>query len=176
MKLLRPLIILSFSLFPLLLQAQLGVYGSFSAVKLNVPANNNFLYGGTFGAYLDSNHLAVLNYGLDLRGSVTGGGGTSFDFGSIGPRLGVNLHVIPIHPYIEALAGVGHAGFTQFDTNSVTKFEYQFVGGVDYTILPRIDWRIAEISYGGLGSLNGESFHPKSISTGIVLRLPHSLP
>ena len=58
---------------------------------------------------------------------------------------------------------------------SATKFEYQFLGGLDFTILPRIDWRIAEFSYGGLSTFNNSSFHPKSLSSGIVLRLPHFL-
>jgi hypothetical protein len=57
----------------------------------------------------------------------------------------------------------------------VTKFEYQFLGGFDFTVFPRVDWRIAEFSYEGLAGLNG-GFHPESISTGIVLRLPGFLP
>jgi hypothetical protein len=75
-------------------------------------------------------------------------------------------------PYVEALAG---AGYTQFPVASGqasgTKFSYQFVGGVDFTILPHIDWRVAEFSYGGLSILDS-SINPKTLSTGIVLRLP----
>jgi hypothetical protein len=154
------------------LHAQLGVYGAFTTEKLNVPGYSNWINGGTFGGYLGSAHFALLNLGVDLRGSFAGGSGTSFDSGAIGPRLAFNPHVLPIHPYIEVTAGIGHASFTGEPTNDVTKFEYQFLGGVDYTFLPRIDWRVVEFSYGGLAGLNSNSFHPKAISTGIVLRLP----
>lgn len=176
MKLSRPLAILLFVFLPLSLHAQIGLYGSFSATKLNVPNNDNFLYGGTFGVYVASGQLALLSVGLDFRGSAAGSSGTNFDSGSAGPRVGLNTHILPIHPYVEGLAGVGHASFTAASPSSVTKFEYQFLGGFDFSILPRVDWRIAEFSYGGISGLNGNSFHPKSISTGLVLRLPKVLP
>jgi hypothetical protein len=176
MKLFRLPAMFLFVLSPLSLHAQLGLYGSFSATKLNVPNNNNFIYGSTFGGYLASGKLALFNWGVDLRGTAAGGGGTNFYSGTAGPRLGFNPHVIPIQPYIEGTAGVGHADFFDAPVSSLTKFEYQFLGGFDYTILPRVDWRVAEFSYGGLSGLNGESFHPKSISTGIVLRVPRILP
>jgi hypothetical protein len=153
-------------------KAQLGVYGNFSAAKLNVP-NTNWIYGPGFGAYLDHGHFVFLSAGIDIRGQVLGSGGTTqFDAGYIGPRLVVRPHVLPVQPYVEALAGVGHAQFGQgASQTSTTKFSYQFVGGLDYTLLPRIDWRVAEFSYGGL-SILGNSLNPKTISTGIVIRLP----
>jgi hypothetical protein len=177
MNLLRLLTLSFFALSPLTLHAQLGLYGDFTVQNLGVPNNNGYdLYGGTFGAYLASGRFAVLSVGIDLRGSFARGGGTSFDSGAIGPRIGLNLHVIPIHPYVEATAGVGHIALVGGEPDSATKFEYQFLGGVDFTILPRVDWRIAEFSYGGLSVLNSSSFHPKSLSTGIVLRLPRLFP
>lgn len=173
MKLLRLIPALILMSLPLSLHAQLGLYGSFTTVNLNVPGYDNWIYGGTFGAYLASGHLAVLSVGVDLRGSFANSSSTKFASGAIGPRLGLNLHVLPIHPYAEATAGIGSATFEP--ASSSTKFEYQFLGGLDYTVLPRIDWRVAEFSYGGLSGFNGNSFHPKSISTGIVLRIPRVL-
>lgn len=157
---------------PPALHAQLGLYGAFTTAKLNQPGfSSNWTTGGTFGAYLASNRLAFFNVGLDGRGTFTSGGGASFDSGSVGPRVALNTHVLPFHPYVEATLGVGHASFTGHGPYSVTKFEYQFLGGVDWTILPRIDWRVAEFSYGGLAGLNN-GFHPETISTGIVVRIP----
>jgi hypothetical protein len=173
MKLFRLIPALLFLSFPFSLHAQLGLYGSFTTAKLNVTDHNNWIYGGTFGAYLASGRLAVLSAGVDLRASFLSSSSTKFNSGSIGPRVSLNLHVLPIHPYVEATAGVGSATFEP--SSSTTKFEYQLLGGADYTILPRIDWRVAEFSYGGLSGLNGSSFHPKSISTGLVLRIPNVL-
>jgi hypothetical protein len=88
----------------------------------------------------------------------------------------LNLHIIPLHPYVEATAGVGNLNFEGGSPTNSTRFEYQFLGGLDYTVLPRIDWRVAEFSYGELSALNGNSFHPRTLSTGIVLRLPRLFP
>jgi hypothetical protein len=158
------------------LYAQLGLYGTFTTAKLNVTNYDNWLYGATFGAYLASGRLAFFSVGVDGRGSLDSRGPTGFYSGGIGPRVSLNTHILPISPYVEATAGVGHATFSQGTPSSVTKFEYQFLGGLEYTVLPRVDWRVAEFSYGGLTGLNSYSFHPKTISSGVVLRLPRILP
>jgi hypothetical protein len=176
MKLSRLLALLLFTFAPLSLHAQLGLYGAFTAQNLGGPHNNGYdLYGGTFGAYLASGRLALLSVGVDLRGSFARSNGASFDTGSIGPRIGLNTHILPIHPYIEATIGLGHVDFTG-STGGETKFEYQVLGGLDFTILPRIDWRVAEYSYGGLSTINNYNYRPKSLSTGLVLRLPRIFP
>jgi hypothetical protein len=172
--------LLALSLFlcsPLCLHAQLGLYGAFTAQNLGVQNTSGYdFYGGTFGAYLASGRFALLSAGVDLRGSFSKTGGNSFDTGSIGPRLGLNTHILPIHPYVEATVGLAHLSFAGGSPGSETKFEYQVLGGLDFTILPRIDWRVAEYSYGGLSAGNNYNIHPKSLSTGIVLRLPRLFP
>jgi hypothetical protein len=177
MKLLRLLGLSVFAFSPLGLHAQLGLYGAFTAQNLGVPDDNGYvLYGGTFGAYLASGRLAILSLGVDLRGSFARDGGTSFDTAAIGPRLALNTHILPIQPYVEGTVGLGRVEFAGGSPSNSTKFEYQILGGLDFTILPRIDWRIAEYSYGGLSVMDNYNFHPKSLSTGIVLRLPRVLP
>ena len=171
MKLHRYIPIFLLLLFSLHAKAQVGLYAEFSAAKVNVP-NSNWIYGSTFGGYIDHGHFWILSTGLDARGAILGSGVNTLDSGLVGPRLVVTPHVLPIKPYIEGLVGVGRAGYYQGTApTTVTKFQYQFLGGVDWTLLPRIDWRVAEFSYGGLSGL-GSSFNPKTISTGIVLRLP----
>lgn len=177
MKLSRLLALLLFLFAPLCLHAQLGLYGAFTAQNLGGPNNNGYdLYGGTFGGYLASGRLAILSVGIDLRGSFTRSSGASFDSGSIGPRIALNTHILPIQPYVEGTIGLGHVDFTGGSQEGATKFEYQVLGGLDYTILPRIDWRVAEYSYGALSTINNYNYRPKSLSTGLVLRLPRILP
>ena len=172
------LLALSLFLFsPLSLHAQLGLYGAFTAQNLGAPNNSGYsFYGGTFGAYLASGRLAILSLGVDLRGSFTRGAGDSFDSGAIGPRLALNTHILPIQPYVEGTVGLGSLNLAGGSSSNGVRFEYQVLGGLDFTVLPRVDWRVAEYSYGGLSSVNGDNFHPKSLSTGIVLRLPRILP
>jgi hypothetical protein len=156
------------------LQAQLGLYGTFTAQDLSVPDNSGFnLYGGTLGAYLASGQVAILSAGVDLRGSYTKGNSTSFIMGAIGPRIGLNIPII--HPYVEGLIGVANIDVAGGSPLSGTRFEYQFLGGLDFTIFPRLDWRVAEFSYGGMSS-NDANIHPKTLSTGLVLRLPRFFP
>jgi hypothetical protein len=176
----NPFRLLALSLFlcsSLSLHAQLGLYGAFTVQDLGVPNNNGYsFYGGTFGAYLASGRLAILSLGVDLRGSFTRGAGDSFDSGAIGPRLALNTHILPIQPYVEGTVGLGSLNLAGGSSSNGVRFEYQLLGGLDFTVLPRVDWRVAEYSYGGLSSVNGDNFHPKSLSTGIVLRLPRILP
>ncbi len=163
--------LLFFVFISMAVSAQVGLYGEFSATKLNVP-NTGWIYGPTFGGYLDKGHFWVFSSGVDARGAILGTGATTLDSGLVGPRVVFRPHPLPIQPYVEALIGAGHADYGQGVAHvSATKFQYQFLGGLDLTILPRIDWRVVEFSYGGLSGLGG-SFNPKTISTGIVVRLP----
>ena len=87
----------------------------------------------------------------------------------MGPRVAASPRVLPIKPYAEALLGVGwHRQFGSFGSTD-KDFAYELVGGVDHAILPQVDWRVIEFSFGGLGALDS-GVHPKTISTGLSLR------
>lgn len=158
-------------------QAQTAIYGEFTGAKVSA-SDSGWMYGPTFGLYHDSGH-GLIATGLDVRGTFAGrgdtnGAGSSQTLDTLmgGVRLAITPHVLPIKPYVEALGGLGHLKTGQgTQRTSSTKFAYQFLGGIDLTVLPRIDWRVVEFSYGRLAGL-GDSFAPKSLSTGIVFRLP----
>jgi hypothetical protein len=151
--------------------AQTGIYVEFGGSKVDAPSNQ-WIYGPTFGAYTDLiGGVPFVHLGADLRGSVLGISQTTTLYnGLIGPRVSLHPHVLPLMPYLEGLGGIGHYDFGA-GQGSDTKFEYQFLAGIDYTVIPRLDWRVVEFSYGGLSVFNGD-LHPKTISTGLVLRLP----
>ena len=150
--------------------AQTGVYLDFSAAKLSA-GTGDWMYGPTVGLY-HSVGYGLVSAGLDARGTFLTRDGAHLYSGLVGPRLALTPHVLPFKPYVEGLVGVGNYGTGAVGGNATsTNFEYQLLGGVDMTILPRIDWRVVEFSYGGLSVLNG-SYNPKTLSTGIVLRLP----
>ena len=149
--------------------AQIGIYGQFSASNFNLP-NTGWQYGTTFGLYDTPWHIPFFALGLDGRGTVLGSGSTKITSGLAGPRLTFKPHVLPVMPYVEAVVGAGNARYgAGIATTNVTKLEYQFLGGVDYTLLPHIDWRVVEFSYGGF---SGQNFNPQTLSTGLVVRLP----
>jgi hypothetical protein len=166
------LLILLFAIFVITTAApaQTGVYVEYGGSKVDSPTNN-WVYGPTFGLYHDFYSVPLVHLGADLRGSVLGvTNTTTITSGMIGPRLSGHPRVLPAMPYVEALGGVGHYDFGA-NQPSNTQFEYQFLAGLDVTVLPRLDWRLVEFSYGGLSAFNG-TLHPKTLSMGLVLRLP----
>jgi hypothetical protein len=141
-------------------KAETGAYIAFTTGKTGSP-NTDWIYGPTIGAYFDSSHLPVVEWGADIRGIFLGGSGKNqLQSGLLGPRIAAQLPVIPVKPYVEMLVGVGYA---QVAPSSAVKFQYQGLIGADVTVLPRIDWRVIEFSYGGLPSFNGGT-NPKTIS------------
>ncbi len=156
-------------LAPAASHAQIGFYGEFSAADFNLP-NTGWQYGTTFGAFYNHWRVPFFALGVDGRGTVVGSGLNKIVSGLAGPRLTFKPHILPVMPYVEALAGAGNVqdgeGVARTDE---TKFEYQFLGGADLTVFPLVDWRVVEFSYGGF---SGPTLKPKTISTGIVIRLP----
>jgi hypothetical protein len=169
---LRTLFLLLFAAFvtSVAAHAQTGIYAEFGASKVDA-LSNDWIYGPTFGVYHDFYSLPVFHLGADLRGNVLGiSQTTTLTSGMLGPRVSLHPRVLPAMPYLEAMGGIGHYDYGNRQGSS-TQFEYQFLAGIDDTVLPRLDWRIVEFSYGGLSALNG-TLHPKTLSTGLVLRLP----
>jgi hypothetical protein len=146
--------------------AQTGVYGEFTGAKLSAN-NSKWMFGPTVGLFHDSGH-GLLATGLDVRGTFASRGNESLDTLLGGVRLAITPRALPLKPYGEVLGGLGHVKVGQSTSN---KFAYQFIAGLDDTILPRLDWRVVEFSYGRLAGLS-DSYAPKTISTGLVLRLP----
>lgn len=157
--------------FALPSMAQTGVYAMFSTSDFQSPGVSR-QYGPSFGLYHDMWHLPVVHAGFDLRATLLGSGSTKAYMGLIGPKVQIHPHVLPLMPYVEGLVGagdvqVGGAG----SAVSKTAVAYEGAIGIDWTILPRIDWRVVEFSAGGFASLNA-SVSPRTLSTGLVLRLP----
>jgi hypothetical protein len=169
---LRTLLLLLFAGFTITLaaNAQTGIYVEYGGSKVDAPSNN-WIYGPTFGLYHDFYSVPLIHLGADLRGSALGiSQTTTVTSGMIGPRVSLHPRVLPAMPYLEALGGVGYYDYGN-GQGSNTQFEYQFLAGLDVTVLPRLDWRVVDFSYGGLSALNG-TLHPKTLSMGLVLRLP----
>jgi len=82
-----------------------------------------------------------------------------------GFRLAIRPRVLPISPYGELLIGIANS---TVGTHTSTDFQTAGVLGVDYTLVPHVDWRVLEFSYSRVNAAN--VFNPSSFSTGIVLR------
>jgi len=148
---------------PVTAHAQIGIYGEFTGATLSVTGLPN-IYGGTFGVYSQKN-FGVIALGGDVRGfDLSGGNSQNYSGVVAGPRLAIKPHVLPISPYIELLGGFSRVSVSG---NSNTDLAYNFVAGLDYTVVPHVDWRAIEYTY---GQEHTSSLTYKALSTGIVVR------
>ncbi len=159
---------LTFLLVCISVHAQTGIYALATGARLG-GLYDETIYGPTVGVYFDEWHAGLVSLGIDARGQFLGGGGSTRLIGGVaGPRVAFTPHVLPIKPYVEGVVG---AGYVEAGGGSSTNVEYSLLGGLDFTFFPHVDWRVVEFSYGGLSFLDG-TLHPKSLSTGLVFRLP----
>lgn len=167
------LLLLLFAFLPLA-NAQIGLYGSFTASKLTT-ANANWFYGPTFGAYYDAARLPIASFGFDARVALLGSGSepaTKVDSGMIGPRVALHVPVVPLRPYGEVLVGAAHIQAGQGASySSGTHGGVGAAAGVDLTFFPRLDWRVVEYDYNHFMGPSGMN-NQESLSTGLVFRVP----
>jgi hypothetical protein len=149
-------------------QAQSAIYGQFSATRFNIPTNE-WGYGGGFGLYSDFYKVPFAKVGADVRFQFSRpAANTNLISFLVGPRLALHPKVVPLNPYVEFLFGPGHFNYGN-NSPSTTQFDWRAMGGLDKTMLPHLDWRVIEVSYGQLNTYAG-TLKPFTLSTGIVLR------
>jgi hypothetical protein len=183
-------------------QAQLGVYGTFTATRLtnlksspevtNPSAVNNDVspLGGTGGVYYDFLKLGPIKLGADLRGSIVttkrgafanaNGGGARINSALFGVRAVFHAPLFHsmLRPYVQGSFGLGNSNYgLLYGNNGVVlhnNFEYMGYAGVDIPILPIMDFRLVELGAGGLNPFgtNSHNYPLQSVSTGVVFHLP----
>jgi hypothetical protein len=146
--------------------AQTGIYVQFTGQSNDLNSSSGWFFGPTFGFYKDRHSVGPVHLGVDFRGAILKHDQARFDSGLGGLRLTFVPHVVPFKIYAEALGGVGIVS----NGSTTTHGQYQVNGGLEYTILPRIDWRVAEIAYNGYSGTG--TGNPVGLSSGLVFRLP----
>lgn len=176
MKLRHFTLLLLLALTPSVSRAQLGIYGNFDATHFrdNNNRTTNWFYGPNLGVYYNFYHFGPLAAGVDLRGNVLFGNNKKYRSALIGLRVAGSAPAVPLKPYAQFSVGVG--GSKYGSGNYTDKFQYDVIGGVDYTIFPRIDFLVAEVAYGRMSGVGGGPDTPSSsiitVGSGIVFRLP----
>jgi hypothetical protein len=182
--------------------AQFGVYGEFTVDRLSNLQSSPLLsnptmrvdpvnpLGGTGGVYYDFLKLGPVKLGADLRGSIVStrrgasvnadGSGARIYSALGGVRAVFHTPLKPLKPYIQGSVGFGRSDYGLSNTNSsgqvilYNNFEYQGLAGLDVKLFPIMDWRVAELGYGGLnpfGTLS-HNYPIKQVSMGFVFHLP----
>jgi hypothetical protein len=143
-------------------QARFAIYGTGGGEKSGL-SNDDWHAAGTFGFYYGLLHAAIFDISVDARGDLS----SNIKSGFLGPRVAVKVPVIPLKPYGEFIFGVSTYS-TPSHLPIPNDFAYRYVLGLDTTILPHIDWRVADFSYALNNSANGS--HAKTLSSGLVIR------
>ena len=143
--------------------AQVALYANFEGAHFDTP--DKFYTGGTFGLYDDFYKFGPLHLGADIRGSRLSSDDRSATRVLAGFRAAAKPPVLPIKPYAEVLAGVASTDIGAVAGSKHVTAEVN--GGVDFTFLPHLDWRVAEVGGQVAGDKADANFH---VSTGIVLR------
>ncbi|HEY0308769.1 MAG TPA: outer membrane beta-barrel protein [Acidobacteriaceae bacterium] len=145
--------------------AQDGIYVMFTGSSLgNSNAPNQ--YGPTVGLYVDRTYGKVISAGVDMRASfLSGDNRTSVNTGLVGFRAAIRPQALPISPYGELMIGISNNSLGYKAQNNFTS---EVALGVDYTVIPHVDWRVVEWSYARVNAPT--HFNPNSFSTGVVLR------
>jgi hypothetical protein len=183
MRLLRTLLPIAFTCsFTAAAYAQIGIYASGESTHASTSdtssASSSAWFGGfNAGVYDEFHHFGPVHLGADARGSFVIGKDANDRAFLFGPRLAVKPPVLPIKPYIVGNIGVGGSIPKGMPGSGITfhynnKLEYGVLGGVEYTVLPRVDWRVIEVGYERRsGTYNADPVSLFNLATGIVIRV-----
>jgi hypothetical protein len=146
-------------------QAKIGVYGTVGAENTGLTGEG-WSKAGTLGLYYGLANLGPAAVSVDARADLSSNANTY----AFGPRVALHTPAFPLKPYGELLIGAIHYTTRSGGSKTSSDFAYRWVVGLDETILPHVDWRILDFSYGGGLSEPGKSVHIKTLTTGLVLR------
>ncbi len=121
--------------------------------------------GGSAGSYLQGRLL-----GFVVRGTALPSNSAIRVYdATLGPRLAVSLPFV--RAFAEAGGGMGHSGYYDSSGNLTSRWgaAWQVNVGFARTILPRVEWRILEGSYGHI--YTGAGVSPVMLSTGMTLHV-----
>ena len=177
---------------PLLHGQAAEVYGTFTEVHgNNIPGAGTFCpvsgpcvatnpnggvngLGPGVGLTLNFVHNPAFTFGVDFRGSKHFAGNGA-DTGLVGLKLGVQVPLLHLRPYIQGSGGYLGTYEKSGGSSSTTVNHYyaaEVLAGVDYPILPRFDFRVLEVGVGHAINQNIIATKPTFLtaSTGIVFR------
>ncbi|HEY1807946.1 MAG TPA: hypothetical protein VGG42_05245 [Acidobacteriaceae bacterium] len=140
-----------------------NVFAEFTAGRTG--QGEGIVWGGSAGGYLQGRLL-----GFVVRGTALPSDSAVRIYDAVlGPRLAVSLPVVRL--FAEAGGGMGHAGYYNSLGNFASSWgpAWQVNLGVARTILPRVEWRILEGSYGRI--YTGPGISPVTLSTGVTLHI-----
>jgi hypothetical protein len=184
---------LFFVLTSVVTRAQFGIYVNPIGIDINnsqadqgtfaflgAGVTSRMFWGVNIGGYYDISRGKKADIGLDIRDSIVHGDGAVLNSFLVGPRIASKPLDGKFKPYFEPVIG---AGGSRAATNpaKVTELQWGIFGGVDYILAKHVDFRMIEVGYGRVSTINSSHFQgptdfPASrlldVSAGLVFRFP----
>jgi hypothetical protein len=152
--------------------------GTFAFLGQNTTART--FYGANIGGYVNFFHAPKFDAGIDIRDSIVSSNNAHLNSFLVGARFIAKPIAESFKPYLQVSVGAGSSK-PPTSTVHLTRLQYGIYGGVDYTLAKHVDFRMVEVGYGSVSTVNSGNFNGAitfpasrlfSISTGLVFRIP----
>ncbi|MGA8939140.1 MAG: hypothetical protein WB439_08250 [Acidobacteriaceae bacterium] len=115
-------------------------------------------FGGVdFGAYYDFAHYSKADLGVDVRDAIQHGNSASFNSFLVGVRLAAKPMAFNLKPYVQVSVGEGRTK-APLSSAHIQRLQFGVFVGLDKPLNKHVDWRIVEISYGTVSTINSTNF------------------
>ncbi len=137
-------------------------------------------YGANIGGYVNFFHAPKFDAGIDLRDGIVSGNGAHLNSFLVGARVVAKPIAESFKPYLQASIGVGSSK-AKTSPIHLNRLQYGIYGGLDYTLAKHVDFRVFELGYGAVTTINSGDFGGTltfgsstlfTVSTGLVFRIP----
>jgi hypothetical protein len=152
--------------------------GTFAFLGDNVTART--FYGANIGGYVNFYHAPRFDAGVDVRDSIVTSNNARLNSFLVGARFIAKPIADSFKPYLQLSVGVGNSK-PPTSPIRLNRVEYGIFGGLDYTLAKHVDFRVFELGYGAVSTINSGNFNGTetfpssrlfSVSTGLVFRVP----
>jgi hypothetical protein len=152
--------------------------GTFAFLGDNITART--FYGANIGGYVNFFHAQRFDAGVDVRDSIVTGNNARLNSFLVGARFIAKPIAESFKPYLQLSVGIGSSKPPRSPIR-LNRAQYGVFGGVDYTLAKHVDFRVFELGYGAVSTVNSGDFggtqtFPSSrlfsVSTGLVFRVP----
>jgi hypothetical protein len=147
---------------------------------LGANTTSRTFWGANIGGYYEFFHGEKTDVAIDVRDSIVHGNGASLNSFLIGARVSGKPIASLFVPYAQLSGGVGTSKAAT-STIRQNRGTFDIYGGVDYRFSSHVDFRVIEIGYGTVSTINSGNFGGPTqlgssrllnFSTGLVFRIP----
>jgi hypothetical protein len=147
---------------------------------LGAGVTSREFYGAAIGGFVDFYHAPKFDAGIDIRDTIVNGNNARLNSFLVGARFAAKPIAEKFKPYLQLSVGVGSSK-PPTSPIKLNRFQYGIYGGLDYSLHKHVDFRVIELGYGSVTTINSGDFGGTNtfgssslfnVSTGLVFRIP----